>query len=93
MLHPGTECTVDGLHVILDGCVTVNGHTCCRGECFGVSALLGQAALDGRSRGEPARLLKLTPERFADLSDRHPRLAMGLLSQFGHRVAARVVRP
>lgn len=77
-LQPGDTLVADCLYLVLTGCVAVNGRPLSRGATFGVSAVLGQGSGEEAVAQDATRLLKLTPQNLADLSDRHPRLGMRL---------------
>ncbi|MCL5951810.1 MAG: cyclic nucleotide-binding domain-containing protein, partial [Chloroflexi bacterium] len=76
--EPGGRLAADCLHVVLAGNAIVNGRTLGRGECFGVSAIFGHPGDGEAIAGQECRLLKLSPQSLADLSDRHPRLGVRL---------------
>jgi RimJ/RimL family protein N-acetyltransferase len=73
---PGTQIAGDSLHILLAGSVRVGERVLARGECFGAAAMLGQPGERAAIAGEGARLLKITPQDLAELSDRHPRLGL-----------------
>lgn len=74
----GSRIAADSLHVVLAGAVTLGGRNVGPRECFGAGALLGQSLGGEAVTGDGARLLNLTPEGLAGLSDAHPRLGLKL---------------
>jgi RimJ/RimL family protein N-acetyltransferase len=75
---PATQLPGDCLHIVLAGTVTLDGKTFGRGACLGAAALLGQVEEGRAVAGEGARLLRLTTQGLAELSERHPRLGLRL---------------
>lgn len=75
---PGTRLPGDCMHIILAGEVIVGGRTLTRGDCVGVASLLGQAEEPRAYTLEGARLLRMTPQGLAELSEHHPRLGLRL---------------
>jgi RimJ/RimL family protein N-acetyltransferase len=75
---PGSPLPVDALHVVLAGQVVAGGRDIARGGCFGAGVLLGRPGEAPATAGPDARLLRLTPEALAALSERYPRLGVQL---------------
>ena len=75
---PGTQLAADCLHIVLAGNVALDGKPLEHSACLGAAALLGQVGEGRAVAGAGARLLRLTTQGMAALSENHPRLGLRL---------------
>ena len=74
----GAQLEMDALYIVLGGDLRAGARLVGPRDCIGAGALLGQTPEGAATAGEGLRLLRLSPQGLAGLSDQHPRLGLKL---------------
>lgn len=77
-VEPGIEIVPFGLHILIDGEATSSRGRLVAGDSFGALQLLGGQPGDPVYAGTNLRLLRLQPDEFLTLCERHPHLGLKL---------------